>query len=213
MPHPSQKLSLKSDGVGILLVVFLWLSIAVKILFLLYDLLQMIAPDTYTSSEIFEVYVVIRYILQLPLHIITVILFLVWMYLLHHDLKILFGTYPLTPGQSLAQLMIPFYNLWGIRNVFSTLGERLKTRGGEAMKFWLLLLYAIEFVSRALNQFLQNQSGKKETTISPALWFAALGLDLFVTIIWLEMTRLIRKSVEYRAEEIEDEKTLAANPA
>lgn len=213
MSYPSQKLSLKSDGVGILLFAFLWLGIAFKILILLYDLLQMIAPDIYASGEVFEAFTVIHYISQLPLYIVTIILFLVWMYLLHRDLKLLFRTYPITPGQALAQLMIPIYNLWGIWNVFSTLTERLRTRGGAALKHWLPLLYLTGFASRSLNRFLIVKSRNEEAEISPTLLLITLGIDLFLIVIWLEMTRLIRKSVEYRVKEIEEEKSLAGNPA
>ena len=213
MSYPSQKLSLKSEGVGIILFAFLWLNIAVEVLILLYYLLPIISPDIDTSGEVFETFIDIHSISQLLLYIITIILFFVWMYLLHSDLKLLFRTYPITPGQALAQLMIPFYNLWGVWNVFSTLAERLRTRGGAALKYWLPLLYLTTFVSRSLDRFLINKSRNEEAEISPTLLLITLGVDLFLTIIWLEMTRLIRKSVEYRVKEIEEEKSLAANPA
>jgi hypothetical protein len=201
MSHPSQILSLKSDGVGTLLVLFLWLSLDFKILILLDGLLHMIAPDIYTSSEIRETFAFIYSILQLPLHIITIILFLTWMYLLHKDLNMIFRTYPITPGQSLAQLMIPFYNLRGICNVFSILGERLRRCGGKALRYWLPLLYVTGFASAALNEYLDDKSSNKGAVISSTLLLTTLGVHLFLTIIWLEMTRLIRKSVDYRAKE------------
>lgn len=213
MSYPSQKLSLKSDGVVLILFAFLWLNIAVEVLILIYYLLPIIAPDIDTSSEVFEAFIAIHSISQLLLHIITIILFLVWMYLLHRDLELLFRAYPITPGQVLAQLMIPFYNLWGIWNVFSVLAERLKTRGGAALKHWLPLLYLTGFVSRFLSRLLINRSRDEEAEISTTLLLFTLVVELFLTIIWLEMTRLIRKSVEYRVKEIEEEKSLAANPA
>lgn len=217
MSYPPQKISLKSEGVGTLLVAFLWLNIAVEILRLLYYLLPAVAPGGYTSSELFETLNDINTISLLPVGAITVILFLVWMYLLHRDMKALFRTYPITPGAAMAQLMIPFYNLWGIWNVFSAMEERLRTRGGADLKFWLPLMYVTGFASQVLDRFRMAESRINEasgsSTNSPTLMLVALGVAIFLTIIWLMMTGVIRKSVDHRAKEIEDEKAMAASPA
>ena len=82
MVYPSQTPSLKSDGIGILLVVFLWLGLGLAGLSLLFSLLELMSPDTYASVRDFDA---INSVSQLPLSIITVILFLVWMYQLHRD--------------------------------------------------------------------------------------------------------------------------------
>ena len=210
MVYPSRTLSLKSDGAGILLVMVLWLNVGLGVASLLLSLLQVMAPDIYTPVRGFQF---VRYYSQIPLGVITVILFLVWMFQLHRDLWALFDLYPITPGESLAQLMIPFYHLWGVWYVFWTLAGRLKSYGGAALKLWLPLLYASGVAIQLLNIFVLKESGDVKVSVSPAMWFTTLGVYLLFSITELEMTRVIRKSVGNRVKEIEGEKILAARPA
>ncbi|HYP26392.1 MAG TPA: DUF4328 domain-containing protein [Blastocatellia bacterium] len=200
MSFPTPAPTLKSESIGNILIAFLWTGLGVSVLSLLFSLSEFLAPDFYTQLAILDA---VNVLIQALITVITIILFLVWMYQLHADLKVLFNPYPVSSGEAMAQLIIPFYNLWGIWNVFATLADRLKSKGGQlagagsALRFWLPLLYVAGIASRILNRIVLNQSlMDAEQGASTTLILVTVGVDLFLSIIWLQMARIIVEAVK-----------------
>lgn len=200
MSFPTPAPTLKSESIGNILIAFLWTGLGVSVLSLLFSLSEFLAPDFYTQLAILDA---VNVLIQALITVITIILFLVWMYQLHADLKVLFNPYPVSSGEAMAQLIIPFYNLWGIWNVFATLADRLKSKGGQlagagsALRFWLPLLYVTGIASRILNRIVLNQSlMDAEQGASTTLILVTVGVDLFLSIIWLQMARIIVEAVK-----------------
>lgn len=69
-------------------------------------------------------------LLYVAVSIVMTVVFLVWIHRLHQDLRQRFPDYPITPGQAVARMAIPLYNLWGIYSVYGTLATRLQAEGG-----------------------------------------------------------------------------------
>jgi hypothetical protein len=182
---------------------FLWFGLGLAIFSLLLSFIKVTTPSVYPLLESLDNFqTTIGFIARL----ITIAIFLVWMYCLHSDLNQLLKGYPITPRGALARLVIPFYNLWGIWNTFATLGDRLKSAGGDlaswgsALRSWLIGLYITGFASNALHHAIHRQSvSSTGEIVSPALSLLAVTADLFLSIVWLQMARIIRSAVNHRA--------------
>ena len=193
---------LKSYRVGQNLIGFLWFGLGLAIFSLFFSLIKAY-PSIYTSLKIINMF---QTIFEGIVILITTVIFLVWMHRLHFDLVNLFSGYPITPGRAIAQLMIPFYNLWGIWNIFATLANRLESEGGDltiwgsSLRSWLPGLYIVGFASGVLGHV---TTGELFNSIVRGEFSVLLLLDatvgLFLSIIWLQMARIIWKAVEYKA--------------
>jgi hypothetical protein len=198
MAYGIGSVSLKSDGFAIALLCALYLGAASASIALVCSLLQLLSPGFYESIEVLAG---INDLIGLTLSIISIILFLVWMYRLHADLRSLFKRYPISSGQALAQLVIPIYNIWGIWNVFATLSARLRAQGnqladaGSTLRFWLPVLYVALFGVRFLDRLIVLQERHSEGGISPTLPLVHLALSVFLWFIWVEMTKVIRTAI------------------
>jgi hypothetical protein len=212
-----QKITIKSPWIGLILTIFQLAYLGTTILIVLLSVVNVVSPSTYAD---FEIAYGILVLLGLVLFLALIVTFLIWAYVLHGDLKTLFGRYSITPGSALAQLMIPFYNLWGIWNVFSTLGNQFKWSGGELegfgsdIRFWLPFLYVMSILARIMDRIVMVQSSHSDDVASPKLVLVSAGLDMMVALIWLVMTRTIVKGVNRVAELRQSEASNnAVNPA
>ena len=80
------------------------------------------------------------------------VVYLVWVYKYHKDLKFHFNNYPVTPGQALARRLIPLLNIWGIWNYHTQLTKRLREYPDLAgfarpINVLLILFYLFTFFS------------------------------------------------------------------
>ena len=206
--NASKPTSLKSDTPGILLLAVLYLGLALSAISLLCSIIQLVAPDVYSSIEILDG---INALLELPMIIAASILFLVWMYQVHVDLKALFKTYRLSKWAAIAGLAIPFYNLWGTWDVFSTLADKLKLQGGQlaeagsALRFWLPVLYVVTFGVRFLDRLATMPSRLNTSADFSTFALADLGLSVFLWVIWLSMTHVIRRALRHKLTEVQSE--------
>jgi len=138
--------TLKSKGVGQKLIYLLWIGLALSGLSFIFSLLEVSIPLIYyIYFELIDGFVAL---ISLPIVLIVAIISLIWMYRLHFDLLNIFPDYPISPGGSLARLIIPIYNIWGIWNTFATIADHFKKEimptikhAGESLYLWLPLLY------------------------------------------------------------------------
>jgi hypothetical protein len=206
MPDTSKVASLKSDTPGTVLLVVLYLGLGLAATALLCSIVQLVAPDVYSSIEIFAA---INTLIELPMLAIAAILFLVWMYQVHVDLKLLFKTYPVGKWEALAGLAIPIYNLYGTWNVFSTLADKLKLQGGKlaeegaALRFWLPVLYVVTIGSRFLDRMATMPERLNVQADFSTLMLINVGLSVFLWVIWLSMVQAIRQAVRYKFTEVQ----------
>lgn len=205
------------------LVVLLWSRLIFDILFAFYAL-------TWASSFLFirlldtvDTTGVLAYILYslyrvldwlwLPIelarnwiYLVALIVTLVWLHRLHAKLKVLFSGYPISPWGAIARFLIPFYSLWGIWNLFTTLTKTLKSQNGELVSFGSSLqkllpwLYVALIVSNVLDQAYRVlfQEGYN-SEIYPWLFVMSNAMNLVFSIVFLQMVRLIRKAIVYKS--------------
>ena len=205
---PEQKITVKSSWIALMLTILQFVYIGASVLIVLLSILNVVSPSTYADFELANgVLVIVTLLVFLGL----LVTFGIWGYVLHGDLKLLFGKYPITPGSAVAQLLVPFYNLWGIWNVFSTLADHLKSKGGDLaefgsdLRFWLPLLYVITVLARLMDRIVTIQSSHSEDVASPKLLLVSTGIDMILPFIWLMMTRTIGKAVDRLAKQKQSE--------
>ena len=192
---------LKSHGVGRLLMQFLWANLSLTIISVILSLLKVIAPTIAAPLQGLEEILILA---ALGVGLIGLVLFLVWLYRLHVDLKVLFNDYPITPGGALARFLIPIYSIWGIWNTLSTFGNTFKQEGGE-LTTWAEQLdpliggfYALTIGSNMLNRELSKMQ-RQNTEIEP-LWFLVNDVvSLFLSVVLLQMVKVMRSAIAEKA--------------
>lgn len=188
--------TMRSEAVGKILSVTLWSSLGYGIVTLLIALIGAIDPSVAMPLQ-----PLMQELVSIGLLAASVILFAIWMFQLHDDLRHAFGNYPITPALALAQLFVPLYNLWGIWNVYSTMNKTLRDEGGDlaewgrAIRSWLPWLYGTLIVSNLLVIALSNA----EQWAGPAYGgFVALANTIICmrVFVWIHLVRLVRSMMQ-----------------
>ena len=193
--YPITTHGLKSKGIGQKLITLLWVGLALSAVSLAFSLLEVSASSIYYANlELIDGLVAL---FILPITLVIIILFLIWMYRLHFDLSNIFPGYPISPGGALARLIIPIYNIWGIWNTFATIAEHFKreaepgvTHAGESLRFWLPLFY-IAIIASNITGRLALRGTFSSGDVAPILFLAQAISDVFLSVVWLQMARII----------------------
>lgn len=173
-----------SHRYGRLLLCMLVLSWIAGFFWLLYTLA--IRPDL--SNEALEAgevpfSVLMMFLLVGLLIVISTAAFLLWIYKVHQDLEQLHPHYPISPRRAVAEVSIPFYNLYGLKKVFTEISEHFE----PALQLWpglIVLAYILSGIGGRFN--------------APA-WLAPLAL-LAAVSIWLIVTFRIHRALGMSAE-------------
>jgi hypothetical protein len=169
------------------------------VLSLVFTVIRVISPAAYLSFESADNFLSP---LKWGLFFVVVVLFVMWVYRVHIDLRSVSKRYPISPGDSLAQILIPIYNIWGFWDIFTTLSAELRLAGevlegyGSDLHFWLILFYVIGFLSRFAAQIIVRQASASEDGASPKLIMIGIALQMILAFIWLAMTGTISKAIK-----------------
>ena len=81
--------------------------------------------------------------------VIQTIVFLVWVYRFHRDLRHLHPDYPISPAQAVCRAILPVYQIWGFWTIFSQLTVRFRTepRFRSPVLSWLIIFYICLIIS------------------------------------------------------------------
>ncbi|MBC1238188.1 MULTISPECIES: DUF4328 domain-containing protein [Nostoc] len=195
--------SLKSAGVGRLLVRLLWVLLGVGLVSTLFSLLQVIAQPLYQLLAFLDGLVSI---ISLILGVTSVIVFLIWLHRLHADLKNLFQEYPISPGGAIARFLIPIYSLWGIANTLSTFADRFKGEGGdltslsEKVRSLIAPLYGLMIGSNTVGRIAFTEAAKNPNDKFLPVWFLlSCILDVGLTAILLQLAKTMRTAITQKA--------------
>lgn len=184
--------SIRSKIPGRILVVFLCGILFLSLLSLIFSLAGSLSPSIYQTIEIIDI--LVSFVILFG-YSATLIIFVVWIYLLHVDLNKVFSFYPISPGGSMARLLIPLYNIWGYWNIFSTMARYLLS---DQLRDLLLATYIIGICSR---WFFRIQNYDYAGWGDPLIWLS-LGMisDMVLFAIWLWMTIIITNKLDFQVE-------------
>lgn len=191
--------TLKSKGIGQKLIYLLWIGLALLGLSFIFSLLEVSIPLIYyIYFELIDGFVAL---ISLPIVLIVAIIFLIWIYRLHFDLSNVFLDYPISPRGSLARLIIPIYNIWGIWDTFATIADHFKKNteptiidAGISLRSWLPFLYIAVFVSRIVSKITLSAATCGDcdaASFLPILLLVEAISSAFVYVVYLQMTRAI----------------------
>lgn len=124
-PDTTGPAGLSSEGIGKVLVILLWvgLVVALALFSLTFYLKDSLSPLTHSTAGWTLIAIIL---LAGPVFIVQAIVFLLWLARVHLDLRRFYPDYLVSPGKSVACLLIPVYHLWGVWHVFSTMAATLK---------------------------------------------------------------------------------------
>ncbi|MEJ6480266.1 DUF4328 domain-containing protein [Nostoc punctiforme UO1] len=196
-------ISLKSAGIGRLLVRLLWVLLGFGVASTLLSLLQLIAKPLYQLLTSLDALISI---VTLLFSLTSIIVFMIWLYRLHADLRDIFKEYPITPGGAIARFLIPIYSLWGIANTLSTFADRFKgegedlTRLSEQVRSLIGPLYGCMIGSNLVNRLAFTEAVKNPEDKFLPFWFLfSCILDLGFTAILLQLAKTMRTAITQKA--------------
>lgn len=193
--------SLKSAAIAKILIPALWIRLGLGALSVLFSLIEVILPPIYTVLAPLDG---LQAIVGIAIALGTVILALIWIRQIHQDLPQLYGEYPISPNQSLARFMIPFYNIWGIWDTLNVMaqrfiGENITENFGRSIKSFLPAFYGVAIASNVLNRTLLRQQLTEGESPAPFLLLVTAIVDLGLSFILLQLGIAIANGVASKA--------------
>lgn len=197
-------MTLKSMGISNILKVFLWAIIITTGLSFITMSVYVLNYDWFLKIYYFDWFLSTFFKLTF---IMLVVIYLVWIFKVHKDIKQFYHQYPISPGGSLARIMIPFYNLYGIWNVYSTMYNYFKTTNGTMglglkLKFYIPFYYFLLYISQIINQVVSSENagfifgeGVDEAIL------LSYGADLALYIMFLLIVNVVTEALKTLANE------------
>lgn len=189
--------SLKSTGVCKFLIYLYWISLGLIVSFSLFSLIELLLPSVFQNIDLINsLFISSRRIVRL----ITFVIFMIWIYRIHVDVKNFFTDYPITPGGALARFIIPFYNIWGIWNTLFTFAERFSRESkdikklSDYLKTLIPFIYGFTFFANALSRFLQAVE-----QMNSIFFLVICLLDISLNIAFLELVKTMGKTITQQA--------------
>jgi len=118
------------------------------------------------------------------LYYIILVIYLIWIYRVHMDLKDLFPFYQRSPGMALACMMVPFFNFYGIPSTYSRIGNHLASlpathKQGRIISGLAAPLIILFLVSSGLNRLITKSVTEPSSTL---LLLSTLGSVVLYTV-------------------------------
>jgi len=181
MNHSSRK-------VGKILSIFLGLTIILNVVALINVYFYIYQDSIFQNIMVFD------QIIGLVLIGLNSILYSIWIYKVHYDLNKISLHYPISPIRAILQIGIPFYNIWGTWNVYSTLADHFETKDvtkplAKKIDFYMPLFYITSFFLWTSNELLNYNP-------ADVVWIFSYAVQLLLTITYLIIVRTITRSFQ-----------------
>ncbi|MFB9279583.1 hypothetical protein [Cohnella cellulosilytica] len=146
------------------------------------------------------------YLFATILYYIVLVVYLVWIYRIHMDMRSLFPFFSRSPGMALACNMIPFFNVYGIPSVFIRIGRQFDgapstSRQGRFIIGMVAPLILLQISANVVNRLVNALDTEVSTTLllvsgvlTTALYASYLTLCLLIS---KALTRSARQAVSH----------------
>lgn len=200
-------MKLKSETTANVIKIFLWASIVLTTIGFVTTLIYTINYDFYLQIEFIDVF---SSFLFAVVYIMLGIIYLIWLFKIHKDLKTLNPSYPITPWGAIARVLIPFYNLVGLWTVYSTMHrhfqkyENTKSLGFRLMNYvpiYYVLHLGVNVLDRLLTRSYAYDMFGESYDI---LLTISYGLNIVLFITYLLIILLVTKAVGILATYVTD---------
>lgn len=135
--------------------------------------------------------------------IMQVVYYLIWLYHFHSDVTALFPDYPISSNKALARVLIPYYNIWGFWNIYSTYAKLLQSSGkktfndGRIIVFLLPFFYPLFVITKISSRIVYSR-GLTHALPDAALFKIELIyiiMSIAMYIIWFYMQEIMYESL------------------
>lgn len=180
-------MNLKSRSLGNVLYNFLWIDLGLTGLLLL----NTIITSAIGTGETFVNYDTTITLVWGLINLIYGILFLIWIFKVHRDLQEMDPTYSIKPGGAIARVLIPFYNIYGLWNLYSTMAHYFKasipksgigTKLAKYLPFFYILLWGTSIM---------NNLVLDEDDAFNLLWTVSYVGDGALTVMYILLVNVI----------------------
>lgn len=200
---------LKSQKTGNVLKVFLKAFLVISVLSIITTLFYVYNYDVYLKIERFDAFIMVFSFILL---IMTYVTYLIWLFKVHKDLKQLNPDYHVSPWGAIARVAIPFYCLYGLWNVYSTMhryfSERTSTVGfGSKLHTYLPIYYFLFIISNGVSRYV-SAAGSEQSAMSDAygpILLISYVLDVFLFTSFLLITNIVLKALKTIKAEVDAE--------
>jgi hypothetical protein len=189
-------MKLKSEMMSNILKIMLWALVTLTTLTLIANFIYVIDSSFYMDS----IYSINSFIdsVSAILYIIIMLIYLIWIYRVHMDLKVSFPTYPRSPGAALACSMIPLFSFYGLPSTYRMIGQHFQheTTGVEKQGRWISGLAIPLVICFGLINVLNRLVAKADGDPSTALLLTSNAAELTTHIVFLSLCILISKGLQ-----------------
>lgn len=186
----------KSKGIGTILQLFLWVGLCVGILSTVVNIIWGINEELFLNY-LYKIDIFFS-IFFAALYVMTLVIYLIWIYRIHADLAQLDSNYTISPGAALARIMIPFYSIWGTYNTYSTMAKYFQNRDtdetlgqGNTLYSSIPFLYVTLFISNLFGRLIMN-----DEYITPTVYVLSYIADSLMLTVFIIMTTNINNAME-----------------
>jgi hypothetical protein len=203
-------MNLKSEMLSAIMKIMLWALIALSGLDLIATLVYAMDLNFYLDY-IYSFNSFIN-IVSFVLYYLIVVLYLIWIYRVHIDLNHLFDRYPRSPGMSIAYMIIPFYNLYGLPSTYLRIGEYYEEsvsakRQGLRISGLAVPLIICFMTTGILNRYIANADGDASAILFIVTGVFELGTYIVFLCLCIFVSQGLKEITNHKAAllpEIED---------
>ncbi|MBP1964199.1 hypothetical protein [Paenibacillus aceris] len=174
---------LKSKSIASILLLFLWASLSISVISAIFRMFYLFGFEFYEQYlSTLDNYFSMSYLF---VYYIEIILFLIWLFQLHRDLKGFFDFYPISPWGAIIR-MIPIINLWGLWDTFANVGKyirRYDNKLGNSFYYLIPFLYVSFFGLNYINKWIRRSAD--DVSDSLMITGAAFEIFFFFTVLIL----------------------------
>ncbi|MFC1834515.1 hypothetical protein ACFL2Q_07250 [Thermodesulfobacteriota bacterium] len=165
------------------------------------------------------------------LMLVEIIFFIIWAYKVAEDMPRFAYEFPITPGGALARILIPFYNLWGIGNLFNTIGKQIEQWGihhrvpevrdnGASVQKWVIYFYIalvvtwlLQIIALVVGFAMGSSSGEPNTGAMILIYITSWVSILLATAARYQWVKKTHGALETIAANMSQQVTDTGRPA
>ncbi|MCD9022531.1 hypothetical protein [Cohnella silvisoli] len=179
-------MKLKSELMSNVLSLLLWALVVLSALELLSTIIYAIDIDFFIEHA----YSLNGFVnlSSVVLYYIILVIYLIWIYRIHMDLIAVFPNYPRSPGSSLACMMVPFYNFYGIPSTYNWIGTHYSREAigvekqGRIIRWLAAPLIIFFFITNVLSKYISRIDDPSTTVLLVHSAFEFTLYCIFLTL-------------------------------
>jgi hypothetical protein len=189
-------MQLKSEMMSNILKILLWPLVALTVTELLSTIIFTI-DVTFYMNHVYSFNSFVN-LLSFALYYIIIVVYLIWIYRVHMDLKQLFIYYPRSPGSALACMIVPFYSFYGVPSTYRIIGGHFlhQAKGIEKQGKWVHGLAVPLIICIVATNIFNRVIARSTGDTNPALLISSGVVELITYTLFLTLCILVSQGLK-----------------